>query len=98
MWEHIWSEARFHLGLSDEQFGEYTPLQVHLLLKRQGEQVEYQKKLVGLITAAVVNSGMRAPETPVSPDDFFQRKRVRRRSNMAATRALLMSMSTNVTQ
>ena len=70
MWEHAWSTARFHLGLSDEEFWRLTPRKLRLLRDRYEEQQARDEHSAGVIAAAIYNVMGRA-ETTLEPADFF---------------------------
>lgn len=63
--------ARFHLGLTDDEFFRLTPRQLRLLLNRHREATQHAELLHGIIAAAVVNSGFSAPKKGVEPRLFM---------------------------
>lgn len=68
--------ARFHLRLSDEEFGALTPRQFHLLLDRHRERAEHEHYLAALIAATTANFSLGAPKKPLTPSDFMPSKAV----------------------
>ncbi len=83
MWDRCWSNARIHLGLTDEQFFSLTPRQFSLLMDRHKEREELKEFLSAQVVAAIVNHSFSPPEKEQAPADFmpsliFERKRERK--------------------
>lgn len=68
--------ARFHLQLSDEEFGALTPRQFHLLLARHREKAEHEHYLAAVIASTVANFSLGAPKKPLRPSDFMPTRSV----------------------
>ena len=68
--------ARFHLRLSDEEFGALTPRQFHLLLARHREKTDQEHYLAALIASTVANFSLGAPKKPLRPSDFMPTRSV----------------------
>lgn len=62
--------ARYDLGLSDEEFGDLTYGLLEALVDRLREDQRKEYLRVGVVAAAVINSGFCRPEKPVKPTDF----------------------------
>lgn len=77
--------AVYHLRLTPEQFFGITPRQLHLLLDRHREHVQFDEWRTGLLAAVMANFSLAAPKKPLAPSDFMpsfqlqQRKPSRRR-------------------
>jgi hypothetical protein len=66
----LWSQARYDLGLSDEEFYRLTPSLLSRLLHRHREALAHSEMCSALTTAAVINHSMCPPEKAVSWIDF----------------------------
>jgi hypothetical protein len=99
-WEHCWSAARFHFGLTDDDFFRLTPRQFHLLTDRHAERTQHQEYLFGILAAVAVNHSFNPPKKATVPGDFMpslakERQRRKPRENRKAIanhlRAFLMA-------
>ena len=98
MWDRCWSNARVHLGLTDEQFFSLTPRQFSLLMDRHKEREELKEFLSAQVVAAIVNHSFSPPEKAQAPADFMpsliverrleRKKRIDRKQVAADVRAI----------
>jgi hypothetical protein len=96
LWENCWSAARFHLGLTDREFGELTPRQFALLMDRHREKVDLDKTLAGIVASAVANFGYCRPKEALQPADFVggprqKKPRVSKKQQTQNLRAFFMA-------
>ena len=68
--QDLWAIARYDLGLTTDDFGELTPALFEALIERRKAESKQDYFRTGLISAAVINTSMAAPKTPVSAMDF----------------------------
>ena len=66
-----WAMANHDLGLSDQEWLDMTPRQVHALRKRQLERLQREEVLVGIIAATAANFGFCRPKRPLRADSFM---------------------------
>jgi len=57
--------------LSDEEWLDMTPRQVHELRKRRLEQMQREEVLLAQLNCSIINFAFGAPKTPVTPDRFM---------------------------
>jgi len=73
-WLDAWAVARQELQLTDDEWLEMTPRQLHALRKRQLQQLQREELLVGIIAATSANYSFCRPDRPLSPEVFMLHK------------------------
>lgn len=73
-WMESWSLAREGLHLSDCEWLEMTPRQLHALRLRQIERMQREEFLVGIIASTTANFSQCHPRRPMTPDSFMLHK------------------------
>lgn len=75
-WMEHWAMAtsRYGLGLSEEQWLDLTPRQVHALQGIRIERMQREEFLNGLVAQTVANFSMSPPKKPFKVDDFMIHK------------------------
>lgn len=71
MWEGLWSQARYNLHLSDEEFGELTPRQFKSLMQRFEQEQEHKNWYNACLCTSIINTSMYRPKKPVKISDFM---------------------------
>jgi hypothetical protein len=66
----MWSQARYDLRLTDEDFYRLTPGLFSRLMARHRDALAHREMCSALTTAAVINHSMCPPEKPVSWIEF----------------------------
>lgn len=66
-----WAIARMELGLSDEEWIEMTPRQLHALSQARESEMQREELLVGILASTVANFSDRAPRRPLAPAAFM---------------------------
>jgi hypothetical protein len=67
----LWAQARYDLGLTEEEFWRMTPRQLSALLKRHKREHERQEFLFAQVVSNTVNFSMCRPKQPVTPKQFM---------------------------
>src|ERR1019366_5506118 len=74
-WLHLWSSARYDLGLSDDDFYSLTPRQLNALFRHRERQRDYDREhteyMAAQIVAMVANTGFRSFEKAREPREFM---------------------------
>jgi hypothetical protein len=73
-WLEAWSIARYDLRLTDDEWLDMTPRQLHALRLRQIEQLQHSELLTGIIASVTANFSMMKPEPPCSAESFMIHK------------------------
>jgi hypothetical protein len=73
-WLEAWSIARYDLGLSDDEWLEMTPRQLHALRLRQIERLQHLELLTGIIASVTANFSLMKPDPPLSAESFMVHK------------------------
>jgi hypothetical protein len=73
-WLEAWSIARYDLRLTDDEWLEMTPRQLHALRLRQIEQLQHSELMTGIIASVTANFSMMKPEPPFSAESFMIHK------------------------
>lgn len=74
-WSHIWSVARYDLGMSDDEFWRMTPREFGAVVKRRVFDIERQDYRAALICATLVNINRKKGSRPVRPEAFLGKKK-----------------------
>ncbi len=73
-----WAIARHALRLTDDEWLDMTPRQLAALQVQRMHSLQREELLMGILAAAITNSGMARPKKPIKPEDFmlhpFERK------------------------
>ena len=70
-WLEAWSIGRYDLRLTDDEWLEMTPRQLHALRLRQIEQLQHSELMTGIIASVTANFSMMKPEPPFSAESFM---------------------------
>jgi hypothetical protein len=73
-WLEAWSIARYDLRLTDDEWLEMTPRQLHALRLRQIEQLQHSELMTGIIASVTANFSMMKPEPPFNAESFMIHK------------------------
>jgi hypothetical protein len=73
-WLEAWSIARYDLRLTDDEWLDMTPRQLHALRLRQIEQLQHSELMTGIIASVTANFSMMKPEPPFSAESFMIHK------------------------
>jgi hypothetical protein len=73
-WLEAWSIARYDLRLTDDEWLDMTPRQLHALRLRQIEQLQHSELMTGIIASVTANFSMMKPERPFSAESFMIHK------------------------
>ena len=71
LWDRSWSIARFNLALTDEEFFDLTPRQLHLLLDQHKEQTQQHELLAGIVACTIANHSFSPPKKALLPADYM---------------------------
>jgi hypothetical protein len=74
IWLEAWSIARYDLRLTDDEWLDMTPRQLHALRLRQIEQLQHSELMPGMIASVTANFSMIKPEPPFSAESFMIHK------------------------
>lgn len=69
-----WAIARIDLGLTDDEWLDMTPRQVHALRRRQEQKMQREELLVGIIASTSANYSFCRPDPPLEPGAFMLHK------------------------
>lgn len=70
----MWTEARYDLRLTDEEFYALTPRQLVWLRERHRQEREYQELLIAINTSTLANHSFNPPKKAYKPYDFMPTK------------------------
>lgn len=70
-WMEAWSIAKIDLKLTDSEWLDMTPRQIHVLSRAHFRGMQREEYLAGTIAAAAANFGGRGPKDPFSARDFM---------------------------
>ena len=73
-WLEAWSIARYDLRLTDDEWLDMTPRQLHALRLRQIEQLQHVELMTGIVASVTANFSMMKPEPPFSAESFMIHK------------------------
>ena len=93
-WMEHWAAATSQdgLGLSEDQWLELTPRQVHALQKVRIERMQREEFLNGLVACTTANFSMSPPKKPLKADDFMIHKLPEEESNESIGDQIFSSM------
>ena len=74
-WPDLWSEARYNLRLSDQEWLDSTPRMIRALNDRRLDDIYWIELMFGQVSADVRNHAMRYPRTPAKASDFLLHRR-----------------------
>jgi len=67
-------DSRYDLRLTDDEWLDMTPRQLHALRLRQIEHLQHAELMTGIIASVTANFSMMKPEPPFSAESFMIHK------------------------
>lgn len=78
LWSHLWSVARYDLGLPEEDFWPLTPRKLDALLSRHQDAQKREEILLAALRCDIINFSFSHPKEPIQVKDLVRLPRKER--------------------